>query len=68
MRTPSHSKQDFIKEARRQSLAVAESPQAKEDQEFIDAVSDWTWASDSPRLQEKRPGPWLVPACSWLPG
>jgi hypothetical protein len=31
----------FVAEARRQSLAVASSPHAKEDQEFIDAVSDW---------------------------
>jgi hypothetical protein len=31
----------FAKEARRQSLAVARSPRAREDQQFIDAVSDW---------------------------
>ena len=31
----------FAKEARRQSLAVARSPRARADQEFIDAVSDW---------------------------
>jgi hypothetical protein len=31
----------FVKEARRQSLAVANSPQAEEDQDFIDAVADW---------------------------
>ena len=36
MRSPA-----FAREARRQSLAVARSPCAKEDQEFIDAVSDW---------------------------
>ena len=36
MRSPS-----FVAEARRQSMAVARSPQAKEDQDFIDAVSDW---------------------------
>jgi hypothetical protein len=36
MRSPA-----FVKEAHRQSLAVANSPHAKEDQEFIDAVSDW---------------------------
>jgi hypothetical protein len=28
----------------RQSLAVASSPQAKEDQQFIDAISDWDTA------------------------
>jgi hypothetical protein len=30
----------FAAEAHRQSLAVANSPQAKDDQEFIDAVSE----------------------------
>jgi hypothetical protein len=36
MRSPT-----FIAEAHRQSLAVARSAHAREDQEFIDAVSDW---------------------------
>jgi hypothetical protein len=36
MRSPA-----FAAEAHRQSLAVATSPYAKEDQDFIDAVSDW---------------------------
>ncbi len=31
----------FAAQAHRQSLAVASSPHAKEDQTFIDAVSDW---------------------------
>jgi hypothetical protein len=31
----------FAKEARRQSLAVARSARAREDQAFVDAVSDW---------------------------
>lgn len=31
----------FRKEAHRQSLAVARSADAREDQAFIDAVSDW---------------------------
>ena len=35
MRSPA-----FAAEARRQSLAVAMSPQAKEDQDFINSVSD----------------------------
>ncbi len=30
----------FAAEARRQSLAVAKSPSAKQDQDFIDAISD----------------------------
>lgn len=37
MRSPA-----FAGEAHRQSLAVARSPHAKEDQEFIDAVSEWS--------------------------
>ncbi len=36
MRSPA-----FATEAHRQSQAVANSPHAKEDQDFIDAVSDW---------------------------
>lgn len=35
MRSPA-----FATEARRQSLAVARSPHAKEDQDFINAISD----------------------------
>lgn len=30
----------FVEEAPRQSLAVARSPRAREDQDFIDAISD----------------------------
>ena len=30
----------FVKEAHRQSLAVAKSPHAREDQDFINAISD----------------------------
>jgi len=40
MRSPS-----FVAEAHRQSLAVANSPRAGEDQHFIDAVADWGGAS-----------------------
>jgi len=36
MRSPA-----FVKEARRQSAAVAGSPHARQDQEFIDALFDW---------------------------
>lgn len=32
---------EFAAEAHRQSLIVANSPQEKEDQEFIDAITDW---------------------------
>jgi hypothetical protein len=42
MRSPA-----FAKEAHRQTLAVANSPHARDDQDFIDAVSDWGGASDS---------------------
>jgi Protein of unknown function (DUF3018) len=31
----------FVREAHRQSLAVAKSPHAKGDQDFINAISDW---------------------------
>jgi len=31
----------FRAEAHRQSLAVANSPHAEEDQAFVDAISDW---------------------------
>ncbi len=36
MRSPA-----FAAEAHRQSLAVAKSPHARQDQDFINAVSDW---------------------------
>ena len=36
MREPS-----FAAEAHKQSLAVARSPRASEDQDFVDAVSEW---------------------------
>jgi hypothetical protein len=36
----------FVAEAHRQSLAVANSAQAREDQDFIDAISDGSGASD----------------------
>ena len=32
---------DFAAEAHRQSLAVAQSPLARDDQDFIDAISDF---------------------------
>jgi len=38
---PDVSSPAFAKEAHRQSRAVARSAQAKEDQDFIDAISDW---------------------------
>jgi hypothetical protein len=31
----------FVAEAHKQSLAVARSPHAKGDQDFVDAISDW---------------------------
>jgi hypothetical protein len=47
----------FVTEAHRQSLAVANSPQAGEDQNFIDAVADWGGASESrERSSSKRSG------------
>jgi len=38
---PDVNSPEFQAEARRQSLAVAQSPHAQEDQEFVDAISDW---------------------------
>lgn len=32
----------FVTGAHKQSLAVAKSPHARQDQEFIDAISDWS--------------------------
>jgi hypothetical protein len=32
---------EFKAEAHRQSLLVAQSPQAEEDQNFVDAIIDW---------------------------
>jgi surfactin synthase thioesterase subunit len=32
----------FIEQARRQSLAVASSPHEKDDQDFVDSISDFT--------------------------
>ena len=37
----------FARDARRQSLAVANSPHAKDEQAFIDSISDWPPTSDS---------------------
>ena len=36
MRSPA-----FVRQAHRQSLAVAKSSHAKQDQDFINAISDW---------------------------
>jgi hypothetical protein len=38
---PDMSSPAFVREARRQSLAVSRSRRAAEDQDFIDAISDW---------------------------
>lgn len=38
---PDVTSAEFVVEARRQSLAVASSPHAAEDQAFVDAVTDW---------------------------
>lgn len=44
---PDVSSPAFATEARRQSLAVAKSAQAGEDQDFIDSIADWHGASNS---------------------
>jgi hypothetical protein len=33
----------FLAEARRQARLIAESPHEKEDQAFIDSITDWNW-------------------------
>ena len=38
---PDTSSPEFAAEARRQSLIVANSPHAEEDQAFVDSISDW---------------------------
>ena len=38
---PDVNSRTFKQEAHRQSLAVANSPYAEEDQRFVDAISDW---------------------------
>jgi len=38
---PDVNSPEFAAEARRQSLLVAQSPQAEEDQDFVDAITDW---------------------------
>jgi hypothetical protein len=47
MRSPA-----FAKESHRQSLVVANSHDAREDQDFIDAVSDWPGTPDSSKAAE----------------
>lgn len=37
---PDVNSPEFAKEAHRQSLAVAKSPRAKDDQDFIDSITD----------------------------
>jgi antidote-toxin recognition MazE-like antitoxin len=46
---------EFAAEARRQSLAVANSPQEKDDQEFIDAISDGNLARPNRKLDPLHP-------------
>jgi hypothetical protein len=41
IRVPDMRSPSFVAEAHKQSLAVAKSPHAKADQNFVDAVSDW---------------------------
>lgn len=41
IRVPDTRSPEFLAEAHRQSLAVAESPGEKEDQEFVDALVEW---------------------------
>jgi Protein of unknown function (DUF3018) len=40
---PDPSSPHFAVEARRQSRAIAQSPSEKNDQAFIDSITDWNW-------------------------
>jgi hypothetical protein len=40
---PDPSSPYFFAEARRQARLIAESPSEKDDQAFIDSISDWSW-------------------------
>ena len=40
---PDTRSREFAREARRQSLAVGRSPGEKEDQAFVDAISEWPY-------------------------
>lgn len=42
-RLPNLRSPAFLAEAKRQSLAVAQSPHAAEEQAFIDSISTWTY-------------------------
>jgi len=41
IRVPDVRSKAFAREAHRQSLAVARSPHAADDQAFVDAISEW---------------------------
>jgi hypothetical protein len=40
---PDPSSPYFFAEARRQARLIANSPQEKDDQAFIDSITDWDW-------------------------
>jgi hypothetical protein len=42
IRVPDTRAPGFIEQAHRQSLAVASSPHEKDDQDFVDSISDFT--------------------------
>src|SRR5688572_18966743 len=63
--------QAFAAEAHRQSLAVSQSPHAKEDQDFIDAVNADLWEQGSPDAErlvdaERPPLPGYAHRASFL--
>lgn len=41
LRAPDVDSESFRREAHRQSLAVAQTPQDADDQAFVDAISEW---------------------------
>lgn len=46
MWVPDTRSPEFAKEARRQSRAIARSPQEKEDMAFIESLSSWLWEDE----------------------
>jgi antidote-toxin recognition MazE-like antitoxin len=40
---PDVNSPEFIAEARRQSRAIASSPYAKDDMDFVESISEWLW-------------------------
>jgi hypothetical protein len=62
---PDVNSPEFIAEAHRQSLAIANSPREKEDQAFVDAVS---WLNTEEGESSWTGSEWNVPNVAHIPG